>query len=361
LRAGVRRFALAGVAIALVIPFTPSNAFGDALSSAQARITAAQQAADHAGQAYDAATAKYYQLEDDATLTRTRVDAAKAVQADLLGVVQQRAAQLYMRVGSSGFEVFGDTTDVLDASRRATLAAAANAGDDIAISKLRAATEDLRAREASLTSELAGAKVALSDLKSQQDALQGAVNEAMQAEQQLRAQLAAAQRSDEYNSIVRHANDAARSSTGNSSTAESPDPPQIIASGDWVCPVQGGSSFTDTFGAPRGNGRTHKGVDMFAPVGTPLVAVVSGSVFFQSDPLGGLAAYVTGGDGTTYYYAHLNDYVGGGRSVQAGELIGHVGNTGDASDAPPQLHFEIRPGGPNGIAIDPYPTVAAHC
>ena len=125
--------------------------------------------------------------------------------------------------------------------------------------------------------------------------------------------------------------------------------------------MQGGVSFSDTFGAPRGNGRTHKGVDMFAATGTPVVAVVSGSVFFQSDTLGGLAAYVQGNDGNTYYYAHLNDYVGGGRSVSGGELIGRVGNTGDASGGPSHLHFEIRPGGPNGIAIDPTPTVASHC
>ena len=91
------------------------------------------------------------------------------------------------------------------------------------------------------------------------------------------------------------------------------------------------------------------------------IAVVSGSLFFQSDTLGGLAAYVTGRDGTTYYYAHLNDYVGGGRSVSAGELIGHVGNTGDAAGGASHLHFEIRPGGPNGAAIDPYPTLRAHC
>ena len=99
---------------------------------------------------------------------------------------------------------------------------------------------------------------------------------------------------------------------------------------------------------------------MFAATGTPLVAVVAGSLFFQSDTLGGLAAYVTGGDGTTYYYAHLDDYVGGARSVSTGELIGHVGSTGVESGVS-HLHFEIRPGGPNGAAIDPYPTLSAHC
>ena len=120
-------------------------------------------------------------------------------------------------------------------------------------------------------------------------------------------------------------------------------------------------SFTDTYGSPRSGGRRHMGNDLFAPIGTPLVAVTDGSVFFQGDPLGGSAAYVQGNDGNTYYYAHLNDYVGGARSVRAGELIGHVGNTGDARSDPPQLHFEIRPGSANARGIDPYPTLAAHC
>ena len=104
----------------------------------------------------------------------------------------------------------------------------------------------------------------------------------------------------------------------------------------------------------------HHAVDILAPRGTPVVAPVGGTVFFQSDSLGGLSAYVTGG-GNTYYMTHLNDYVGGARSVSAGELVGHVGNTGNASDAPPHVHFEIRVGGPNGQRINPYPTLAAHC
>jgi peptidoglycan LD-endopeptidase LytH len=138
-------------------------------------------------------------------------------------------------------------------------------------------------------------------------------------------------------------------------------PGQIIGTGDWVCPVQGAVSFTDSWGAPRSGGRTHKGTDMFAAQGTPVVAVVAGSVFFQGDPLGGLAAYVTGADGTTYYYAHLNDYVGGARNVAAGELIAHNGSTGNADGGSPHVHFEIRLGGPNGTKINPYPTVRAHC
>jgi murein DD-endopeptidase MepM/ murein hydrolase activator NlpD len=100
---------------------------------------------------------------------------------------------------------------------------------------------------------------------------------------------------------------------------------------------------------------------MFAARGTPVVAPVAGSVWYQSDPLGGLAAYVNGNDGNTYYNAHLNDYVGGDRAVKAGEVVGHVGNSGNAYDAPPHNHFEIRVGGANGERINPYPTLAANC
>ena len=348
---------------------TPAFGVTDSLTAAQASITAAQEASDRASAAYEAATARSYQLQDDAVSTRKAVATARAAHASLVSVVRERAVQLYIRAGSTGFDVFRSTGGVLDASRRVTLAAAANAGDDVSIGKLRAATDDLEARRATLRSELSDAKAALADLRAHQEDLQRAVDDANRAEHELRARLERERRANEYDALVQHAHDAARRAQTSSSTDNralptsdlSGDAPRIIASGDWVCPVQGGSSFTDTFGAPRGNGRTHKGIDMFAPIGTPLVAVVSGSVFFQSDTLGGLAAYVQGNDGNTYYYAHLNDYVGGARSVSAGELIGHIGNSGDASDAPPQLHFEIRPGGPNGIAIDPYPTVRAHC
>lgn len=366
---GARRATVLGIATTLLLSLPAPGAFGatDSLAAAQASITAAQQAADRASAAYDAGQTRFYQLQDDALVTRKSVATARAAQDRLITIVRQRAVSLYMQAGSTGFDVFRSTSNVLDASRRVTLAAAANAGDGLAVDQLRAATEDLNVRQASLRTELAGAKDALDDLHTQQQALEESVNEARQAEQQLRTRLEQERRANEYDSLVRSAQDAARSgssSNGGSNGGSSDsggDPGQIIVSGSWVCPVQGGVSFTDTFGAPRGNGRTHKGVDMFAGTGTPLVAVVSGSVFFQSDTLGGLAAYVQGNDGNTYYYAHLNDYVGGGRSVSGGELIGHVGNTGDASDGPSHLHFEIRPGGPNGIAIDPYPTVAAHC
>jgi murein DD-endopeptidase MepM/ murein hydrolase activator NlpD len=373
--AGVRRITIVGIVTALAVTLSApgASAARDPLTDAQSRITAAQEAADKAAAAYDAAQTRYYTLQHDAQVTRSSIASIRATQQALAGTVVKRAVALYMRAGETGFDdVFNSGSNVLDAARRSTLGAAANAHDDAAIGRLRALTEDLGVRQASLRSQLADAKTALDTVRSEQVSLQRSLDDARRAEQDLRFRLERERRANEYAARVRRARAAAAPSPSDSSSGSSPgsssgsapnssnDPPQIIVSGDWVCPVQGAVSFSSTFGAPRG-GHTHKGVDMFASTGTPLVAVVAGSMFFQSDTLGGLAAYVTGGDGTTYYYAHLNDYVGGNRSVSTGELIGHVGNTGDASGGASHLHFEIRPGGPNGSAIDPYPTVAAHC
>ena len=96
---------------------------------------------------------------------------------------------------------------------------------------------------------------------------------------------------------------------------------------------------------------------MMSPLGTPLVAVVSGSAKMKTNGLGGNVVGLTGADGSYYYYAHLSDWAGPSREVQAGEVIGSVGHTGDTSAN--HLHFEIHPGG--GSAINPYNTVRSHC
>ncbi len=121
---------------------------------------------------------------------------------------------------------------------------------------------------------------------------------------------------------------------------------------DFRCPVDG-SSYTDDYG-PRGSG-FHFGIDMLAPTGTPIWAVKSGSVNYTLESAGGLVVYLFADDGNVYYYAHMSAAVGGNRGVGQGELIGRVGETGDATA--PHLHFEIRLGDVNGPHTDPYPTL----
>lgn len=153
---------------------------------------------------------------------------------------------------------------------------------------------------------------------------------------------------------------AKKSTTTTKKPAPKPDP-VVDSSAGWVFPVQGPNSFVDSFGAPRSGGRTHKGCDIMTARGTPLVAVVSGTIRATNPSdsgLGGITIHLTGSDGNVYYYAHLSSIKSGIKSgvhVDAGQVIGAAGNTGNASGGAVHLHFEIRPGG--GSAINPYPTL----
>jgi murein DD-endopeptidase MepM/ murein hydrolase activator NlpD len=125
-------------------------------------------------------------------------------------------------------------------------------------------------------------------------------------------------------------------------------PPLALA--HYVFPVVGAHvSYGDTYGAFRSDvpGNWHHGDDIFAPLGTPVVAVATGTINRVGwDEVGGWRLWVRDGAGDEFYYAHLSGYTPADlRSdrVHAGEVIGFVGNTGDAFTTWPHLHFEIHP------------------
>lgn len=113
-------------------------------------------------------------------------------------------------------------------------------------------------------------------------------------------------------------------------------------------------TYSDDYGA----GRNHQGIDIFAPRGTPVVAVDAGTARAAIDPKGGNVVYLNGANGSRYYYAHLNAWapkLEGARTigvrVAAGELLGELGNTGNASGTSPHLHFQLWTA--DGI-VDPF-------
>jgi murein DD-endopeptidase MepM/ murein hydrolase activator NlpD len=115
-----------------------------------------------------------------------------------------------------------------------------------------------------------------------------------------------------------------------------------------LIPVQGvtGANLVDTYEQSRGQGRRHDAIDIMAARGTPVVAVADGVVMklFQSER-GGITLYELAPDRRTiYYYAHLDRYAPGiaeGQAVRRGQLLGYVGNTGDAGPGNYHLHFEV--------------------
>ncbi|ART81358.1 peptidase M23 [Oceanisphaera profunda] len=111
------------------------------------------------------------------------------------------------------------------------------------------------------------------------------------------------------------------------------------------------------FGAPRdGGARAHHGVDIFAKKGTAVIAVTDGRVRTGTGGIGGNHVWLSGGmlglSGARYYYAHLDSFaIESGDTVNKGDILGYVGNTGNARTTPPHLHFGIYSRGP----IDPAP------
>jgi Peptidase family M23 len=148
-------------------------------------------------------------------------------------------------------------------------------------------------------------------------------------------------------------------------------PATLKTEASYVCPINGPYKP----GAGLGAGRNHKGFDMMAAKGTPVVAVYGGVINNKwnadSNPKGGNALKLQGNDGRYYYYAHLQSHTVNKRDVVAqGQVIGYVGDTGNAYNPNfdnSHLHFEIRTDSrypdlyTDPVFVDPVPLVKAWC
>jgi hypothetical protein len=131
-----------------------------------------------------------------------------------------------------------------------------------------------------------------------------------------------------------------------------------LAGGPYAFPVIGNPVWGDTYGAPRSDvpGGWHHGDDIFAALGTPVVAVADGTLNRVGwERLGGWRLWVRDAAGDEFYYAHLSGYSRlalHSKRVRAGEVIGFIGNTGDAFTTIAHLHFEVHPSGLLGLGYD---------
>jgi murein DD-endopeptidase MepM/ murein hydrolase activator NlpD len=111
------------------------------------------------------------------------------------------------------------------------------------------------------------------------------------------------------------------------------------------------------YGVEKPDGRFHQGIDMFAPRGTSVYAPVSGTLEAINGDRGGLQFWLTGDDGNLYIGTHLQGFGLVGH-VKQGDVIGSVGDTGDAIGGPTHLHFELLV---KGEATNPYNTLRNAC
>lgn len=365
-----------------------------AAAAAVREIVAARERANRAAEAFFAAESRLDLLE----LERARLDVELAdvtrLVADLRRSVEALAVGRFVSSGASGIPVLTDVRQPTEQLHGAVLARVAADSGSITIDDLDEASAALRRKQDEVDDverELRALCDTLGDLQSEAEAeverlreieaerlADEAVQIALEAQQREEArQLSEAER--RAAEALRTAADAVllgasssgggqysgnRGGSGGSAggrTGAGGPGTYPRAGGEGfvdviVCPIQGVSAFGDTWGAPRSGGRRHQGTDLLAPIGTPLQAVIGGTVTQRTNELGGTTVTLVGDNGNRYYYAHLSAYEGAPGRVEQGQVVGYVGDTGNATGVP-HLHFEIRPGG--GIPVNPYRSIVA--
>jgi murein DD-endopeptidase MepM/ murein hydrolase activator NlpD len=348
---------------------------------AEARARAEERAAalsdlEDAARLYEEINSEFQEITFRMGQVRSRIDAYESDTSALRGIVVERAVEAYMmgpeRDAAAGL---ADPEQFQQSLIAREILGSAVEADSAYLDALEATTAEMErlkgrlAEDGSRVAVLRAEAEAIADrmdellviAQAEYDAAQGVVQEAdsevteaetvvLTAEQQL-----AEQRRLEAEEQARI--DALRRALATPELGV----PMDVTPG-FICPVGGVSSFTDTWGAPRSGGRTHKGVDMMGPRGLPLIAVTDGVVERRYGALGGNIVWLYGDHGVSYFYAHLDtfsDAAADGAWVSKGTVIGYMGDTGNPAPGAYHLHFGIYPGG--SVAVNPYPTVRAVC
>jgi murein DD-endopeptidase MepM/ murein hydrolase activator NlpD len=307
---------------------SPADAQSDPdaeLDELEQRAGEARRAANEAAERYTDAQSSFEDLGNKITALEERMARGEARREELRGIAERRAILAYENQNTDREMVF-DGKNPAESARSSVLLDKANQADNAAVAEVAALNAQLAAqrdRHAADSKDYNAYRQRLAD-----------------EHRQLDEKLATADFA--YRELQ-----AKRAAVGLGAS---------VVDG-LVCPVPG-AAFSNDFGEPR-TGHTHQGNDMFAPMGTPNLAVVSGNITYGPGGSGGNGAYLEGDNGVTYVYYHLSEYVGGPRRVAQGEVIAKLGMTGNAGA--PHTHFEIRPSGRTGPPVNPYATLVKIC
>lgn len=401
----MRRIRLVGVVLLIALIAAPALAdvTDSQVSEAEATLRTARIEADTLNARYEEAWARSAQLEDQVETLRSAIAESQIDLAAKKRAVQQRAVEMYMdATGPTMFALF-----ILDAgvSPRYGYLEEAGASDvqlvntldtvkrsyerqladlDLALADQAQVLTEMQEIAADLAEKITAAQAVYDELRRQQ-AEEEARRIAAEAERRAAEEVArkaaeeAARRAAEEAARKAATTTTSTTAATTTTTAEASTTEITVATtattaqtttttmppvtGSQTCPVAGFTTFSDTWGAPRSGGRTHKGVDMMAERWTPLVAIESGTIYqLKEGGLGGITIWLHSDSGDSYYYAHLQAWADGlykGQRVTVGEVIGYVGSSGNAPDWLPHLHFEFHPD--HGDAVNPYPLVKSLC
>jgi murein DD-endopeptidase MepM/ murein hydrolase activator NlpD len=317
------------VLVTATIPLAASSAGAqpapDPLADLKQRADEARREANDAAARYTNAQSSFEDLGNKIADLEQKIAAGEARREELRGIAERRAVVAYKTQGSDRAAIL-NAQNPGEGMRSSELLNRANKADNAAVADLAAVNADLAAQRDQLTEDHRDYPTYRQRLADESKILDTKVAAADMAVRELQAKRA----------------------------AEGLGAPVVDG---LVCPVPG-AAFSNDFGQPR-TGHTHQGNDMFAPMGTPNLAVVSGNITYGDGGSGGMGAYLEGDNGVTYVYYHLSEYLGGPRRVAQGEVIAKLGMSGNAGA--PHTHFETRPGGRTAPAINPYPTLVKIC
>lgn len=329
----------------------------DELAAIGAEVGAVTEQVLQAQDRLEAIQKELNQTREELAVTQARYD----VVADRLNA---RAHQAYIEGPGSGLEFILGATSLTDLSDRVTFLDAVQQSDADLATQVEFLANQLEV-EAARTQRLEVKQAAvLGDLRTKRADLQSAQDRQLDIVDRIEADLREAKALADKLSKQRQAWLRAQLAPMTSNGVFK------------VCPVAQPRAFGDGFGAPRYGGgfHLHEGVDIAAPTGTPIYAPFDGVARSSYDGLGGTAVYVTGATGYVYN-AHLSGYSANSDGpVQAGQVIGYVGSSGDAQGGVPHDHLEYHPNvipsnwpessyGYSVIdgAINPYPLLADAC
>jgi len=301
------------------------------IAGLKGEITIAQNEYDNAAEALAETEDKQGSIEDDVT--------------EIEDVMDTRVRESFMRGPGGELEFLLGASSMENLSERSAFLDALQAADYDRAQRLYSLKHDLQAVKHEQKLKAKEADRLLTYLKDQQDELQTRVKDQASTLAELDRQL------HEANMLTK------KWGIRVDTIAEKVNAVVVGGNGPlYACPVPEYTWWANDFGAPR-IGHTHQGNDLGAQMGAEIVAPFDGRADMGSDSLGGLTVHVYGKDGYVYN-AHLSRYGKTGR-VEAGEVIGYVGTSGNAQGTSPHDHFEWHPN--NGDAVDPYPYLEEVC